>query len=214
MFPSRCRSDLGARAQFALGNMLFDQGSQGLACFSKVSWLNRDRNREYFQRPGNISFYCFPVRLFDEALSIFEPQYSLISLYIHQYFGFIRWRNGEKEANIEYLKGKVKQRKVTTKVEILVTTLEASYHRKRWWRKFSWSGCADYGKGFSRCCGLALFLKLHGVCKKARLVYDTQSDQSAQCCKSFQKSIERRFKNSASFYLDHVGTPEKRSLEF
>ena len=72
MFPSRCRSDLGARAQFALGNMLFDQGNQGLTCSSKVSWLNRDRNREYFQRPGNISFYCFPVRSFDEALFIFE----------------------------------------------------------------------------------------------------------------------------------------------
>ena len=72
MFPSRCRSDLGARAQFALGNMLFDQGSQGLTCSSKVSWLNRDRNREYFQRPGKISFYCFPVRSFDEALFIFE----------------------------------------------------------------------------------------------------------------------------------------------
>ena len=32
--------------------------------------------------------------------------------------------------------------------------------------------------------------------------------------KAFQKSIERRFKNSASFYLDHVGAPEKRSLKF
>ena len=50
-----------------------------------------------------------------------------------------------------------------------------------------------------------LFLKLHGVCKKARLGYDTQSDQSAKCCRSFKFS---------SFNQDQVGAPEKRSLEF
>ena len=38
---------------------------------SKVSWLNRDRNRDYFLRPGNISFHCFTICFFDRALSIF-----------------------------------------------------------------------------------------------------------------------------------------------
>ena len=37
----------------------------------RVSWLNRDRNRDYFLRPGNISFHCFTVCFFDRALSIF-----------------------------------------------------------------------------------------------------------------------------------------------
>lgn len=38
---------------------------------SKVSWLNRDRNRDYFLRPGNIPFHCFTICFFDRALSIF-----------------------------------------------------------------------------------------------------------------------------------------------
>lgn len=67
-----CQGDLGARVQFAFENKLFELGSQSLTGSSKVSWLNRDRNREYFLRPGNISFYCFPERFYDRALSIFK----------------------------------------------------------------------------------------------------------------------------------------------
>ena len=125
---------------------------------SSLSWANSIKKEVKFRRMLRV----MQTVLISSSGWIFvdKPVYPSIIWF------YYRWRNGEKEANIKYLKGKVKQIKVITKVEILVTTLEASYHRRRWWRKFSWSDCEDYGKGFSRCCGLTCFLNYMASVKR------------------------------------------------